>query len=202
MEIIRIDSYDDPRFPKHILYMHGAFLVDNIPTYFEIRSDDTAVLYNAPADSGELIDTFRFYAPHITRFINPHGRIICTFTEKTILTLPLTAIQPSQFYVDQRKLDAIAQFIRNPSDNIIQVMRHGERYISLDGHTRLFYAVQNGWDTVRAVEETADSYIFSFVEETIKRHIHEPKDMLLLDHSAYEIRWNHFCDTFFANMGE
>ena len=48
-------------------------------------------------------------------------------------------------------------------------MRHGERYISLDGHTRLFYAVQNGWDTVRAVEETADSYIFSFVEEAIKR---------------------------------
>ena len=31
MEIQRIDSYTDPRFPQEVLYQHGAFLVDGAP---------------------------------------------------------------------------------------------------------------------------------------------------------------------------
>ena len=118
--------------------------------------------------------------------------------DKTIFRVPLSAIQPSQFFVDSEKLTAVADFMKEPSDCIIQVVRQGERYISLDGHTRLYLAVQNGWDTVRAVEEETDAYIFAFVEEAKKRHIFTPADLVPLDDVAYEREWNGYCDAFFA----
>lgn len=198
MDIERIHTYDDPRFPAHILKEHGAFLADGKPVYFEITSDRDATLYHAPEDCRELIDTFRFYAPHITRFTDPQGKAIAMLPDKTIFRVPLSAIQPSQFFVDREKLTAVADFIKEPSDCIIQVVRQGERYISLDGHTRLYLAVQNGWDTVRAVEEETDAYIFAFVEEAKKRHIFTPADLVPLDHAAYEREWNGYCDAFFA----
>ena len=64
MDIERIHTYDDPRFPAHILKEHGAFLADGKPVYFEITSDRDATLYHAPEDCRELIDTFRFSAHH------------------------------------------------------------------------------------------------------------------------------------------
>ena len=67
MDIERINTYDDPRFPAHILKEHGAFLADGKPVCFAITSARDATLYHAPEDCRELIDTFRFYAPHITR---------------------------------------------------------------------------------------------------------------------------------------
>ena len=42
MEIQRIDSYTDPRFPKEVLYQHGAFLVDGAPWTFRVISDHEA----------------------------------------------------------------------------------------------------------------------------------------------------------------
>ena len=36
MEIQRIDSYTDPRFPKEVLYQHGAFLVNGAPWTFRV----------------------------------------------------------------------------------------------------------------------------------------------------------------------
>ena len=42
MEIQRIDSYTDPRFPQEVLYQHGAFLVDGAPWSFRVISDHEA----------------------------------------------------------------------------------------------------------------------------------------------------------------
>ena len=42
MEIQRIDSYTDPRFPKEVLYQHGAFLVNGAPWTFRVISDHEA----------------------------------------------------------------------------------------------------------------------------------------------------------------
>ena len=76
-------------------------------------------------------------------------------------------------------------------------MPYNERYISLDGHTRLYYAVLNGWDAIRAVESTVDMDILGFVEEAQRREIYSPKDMELVNHNEYEEKWNRFCDEYF-----
>ena len=107
-------------------------------------------------------------------------------------------IQPSQFYVDADKVSAVSTFLRSGDDIIIQVLKDGSRYISLDGHTRLYYAVSMGWRYVRAVEEVSGDYIYGFVEEASKRNVFTPYDLPMIPHEEYEIRWNKFCDDFFS----
>nr|WP_304954903.1 hypothetical protein [uncultured Acetatifactor sp.] len=199
MTIKRIDTYQDNRFSQNVLYQHGCFLADEVPYEVEIISHSEAVIRGAdPENYPAIIEDFRFYTPHITRFYDENRCIVKEFTARQILTLQLNQIQPSQFYVDEDKIAAISSFIQEPDDIIIQVLPHQDRYISLDGHTRLYYAAMKGWQSVRAVTETADNWVYSFVEEARKRNVHTPKDLMLVSHKEYVEKWYRFCDDFFA----
>lgn len=198
LEIKRIHSYKDQRFSDKVLLQHGCFLVDDIPYEVEIISDFEAILRGAKREwYVKVIEEFRFYTPHITRFIDDCGHAIKEYPKVPLLTLFLDQIQPSQFYVDEDKLAAISTFIYQPEDIIIQVMPFEDRYISLDGHTRLYYAVMKGWDTVRAIKVVSDDYIYGFVKEAKRRSILSPKDMVLVSHEEYVEKWVRFCEDFF-----
>lgn len=199
MEIKRINTYEDDRFSKIVLLQHGCFLADEAPYEVQIISDFEAVIRGENAAVyPQIMEEFRFYTPHITKFYSADGELIKEYPDANLLTISLDQIQPSQFYVDEEKLAAVSTFIQNPHDIIIQVMPFEGRYISLDGHTRLYYAVMKGWDTVRAVVDVSNDYIYGFVEEAKRRNIHTPKDMELVSHSEYEEKWNRFCDDYFA----
>lgn len=199
MEIKRINTYEDDRFSKKVLLQHGCFLADEAPYEVQIISDFEAVIRGENAAVyPQIMEEFRFYTPHITKFYSADGELIKEYPDANLLTISLDQIQPSQFYVDEEKLAAVSTFIQNPHDIIIQVMPFEGRYISLDGHTRLYYAVMKGWDTVRAVVDVSNDYIYGFVEEAKRRNIHTPKDMELVSHSEYEEKWNRFCDDYFA----
>lgn len=201
MSITRIHSYHDERFSESALLQHGCFLVEEAPYEVEILSDDEAIVRGEdPKAYPELIEEFRFYAPHITSFFDVQGRRIKEYPRVQLLTIPLEQIQPSQFYVDEEKIAAVSSFIRKPDDIIIQVLPYQGRFISLDGHTRLYYAVMKGWNSVRAVTDRSGDYIYGFVEEALRRNIHSPRDMELVSHGAYEEKWNRFCDEYFAHM--
>ena len=199
MNIPRINSYDDERFSKRALLQHGCFLAEDAPYEVEIISNSQAIIRGVDEKAyPEVIEEFRFYAPHITRFFDEQGSLLKEYPRAQLLTISLEQIQPSQFYVDEEKIAAIESFICRPDDIIIQVLPHEGGYISLDGHTRLYYAVMKGWNSVRAVVDTAGDYIYGFVDEAQRRSIHSPKDMELLSHREYEEKWNHFCDAYFA----
>ena len=203
MNITRINSYDDERFSKKALLQHGCFLVENAPCEVEIISDSEAILRGADEKAFlEVIEEFRFYTPHITRFLDGQGEKVKEYPRVQLLTASLDQIQPSQFYVDEEKLAAVSSFIQGPNDIIIQVLPFEGRYISLDGHTRLYLAVMKGWNSVRAVMDTSGDYIYGFVEEAKRRNIHSPKDMELISHDEYEEKWHRFCDSFFAKMDQ
>ena len=121
--------------------------------------------------------SFRFYTPHITRFYDRDGKIVKDYPLVSLLTLCIDQIQPSQFYVDEDKIAAISSFIHKPQDIIIQVFPNKDRFISLDGHTRLYYAFLKGWECVRAVVESSDDWVYKFVSEAQKRGIYAPNDM-------------------------
>lgn len=203
MEIKRINSYKDERFSEKVLLQHGCFLLDETPYEVEIISDFEAVIRGGnTAAYPEIIEEFRFYTPHITRFYDRSGQVVKVCPQIELLTIPLEQIQPSQFYVDEDKIAAISTFIHKPDDIIIQVIPFEGRYISLDGHTRLYYAVMKDWNTVRAVVDVSNDYIYGFVEEAKRRNICFPKDMDLVSHNEYEEKWNRFCDEYFANTEE
>ena len=111
-------------------------------------------------------------------------------------------IQPSQFYVDEDKIEAVKTFITSPKDIIIPVMKENGKYISLDGHTRLAAAIELGYDEVIAFCTEAGDYIFDFVNEAKKRGIHTPYDLKKVPHEEYEVVWNQFGDEFFTEKNE
>lgn len=199
MKIERINTYQDSRFSQKVLYQHGAFLVDGQPWEIEITGKQEAVVRGGePGKYAEVIEEFCFYTPHITRFYDENGEIIQKLPAKERLTLSLAQIQPSQFYVDEEKLAAVGHFLCEREDIIIPVMPYCGRYISLDGHTRLYYACKQGWETVQCVLEPGGEWSVKFALEAQNRKIFTPKDLRLVTHAEYEIKWNAFCDAFFT----
>lgn len=203
MEIKRIDTYDDDRFSKLVLFQHGGFLVDGVSYEVEIISESEAVIRGVDQTVFPMvIDEFRFYAPHIVKFYDNDRNIIKVFPYKEILKIPLEQIQPSQFYVDKDKIAAISNYIHEADDIVIQVMSQPNGCISLDGHTRLYYAAMKGWEYVRAVEETSGDWVYRFVAEAQKRNVYTPRDMILVSHEEYVEKWYRFCDEMFADAEE
>ena len=199
MEVRRINTYEDNRFSEKVLLQHGCFLVDEKPYEVEIISDFEAVIRGEDkAVYPEVIEEFRFFTPHIRRFFDECRQVVKEYPLAQLLTIHIDQVQPSQFFVDEDKIAAISTFVHKPQDIIVQVLPCEGRYISLDGHTRLYYAVMKGWDCVRAVIENSDDWVYRFVAEAQKRGIHTPKDMALVSHVAYQEKWNRFCDDFFA----
>ena len=198
MEIERIDSYVDDRFSKKALLQHGAYLIDDEPYEIVIVSDNKAIVYgNKPEKYEALIEQFRYHAPHITNFVDEKGKAITNISEVEVVDIALDLIQPSQFFVDEQKLEAVSSFINKPEDVIVQVVPWEDRYISMDGHTRLFYACQNGFKSVKAVVVEMEDWVWTFVEEARNRKIHTPYDLKLLTHEEYEVQWNQYCDSIF-----
>ena len=96
MEIKRIDSYTDCRFSQVALRQHGCFLVNDVPYEVEIVCRNNAIVKGANSSIfSKVIDEFRFYAPHISRFYDEDGNIIKEFERKNIFKIDLTQIQPS-----------------------------------------------------------------------------------------------------------
>ena len=203
MNITRINSYKDDRFSQKVLLQHGCFLVEEVPYEVEIISDYEAIVRGENRELyPEVIEEFRFYTPHITRFCDDQGRTVVEYPKAQPFAVSLEEIQPSQFYVDEEKLAAVSSFIREPDDIIVQVLPFDGRYISLDGHTRLYLAVIKGWNSVRAVVDASGDYIYGFAEEAQRRNIHSPKDMELISHGEYEEKWHRFCDAYFEKMDQ
>lgn len=202
MDIKRIDEYDDGRFAKDVLFQHGAFVVDGkYPCSFRIIGENSAVVeYYDYSSVLPIIDEFRFYTQHITDFYDDKNNLIAKFPPVLQKELPLTEIQPTQFYVDEDKLNAVSTFIHSGNDVIIPVLWDNRinKYISLDGHTRMYYAYLNGWNTIRAYESCSNDSIFGFVDEAINRGITKISDIKKLSHKEYDLCWNKFCDDFFA----
>lgn len=203
MQIKRVDSYQDSRFSETTLLQHGCFLADDLPYEVEIITNSEAVVRGADCRIyHRIIEEFRYYAPHIIRYYTEDRSLIEAYPARPQFRISLDQIQPSQFYVDQDKIQAIKTFVKTPEDIVIQVLPYKGRYISLDGHTRMYYAVMNGWETVYAVEESSDAWVYTFAEEAARREIQTPGDMRLVTHEEYEIKWNQFCDSLFERAGE
>ncbi|MBQ7492557.1 MAG: hypothetical protein IJT76_08255 [Clostridia bacterium] len=144
MDIQRIDAYSDDRFSQTVLNQHGAYWIAGNPYEIEIVGRDTAIVRGAdPAAFRELIETFRFHAPHITRYLDQRGERLAEYDRVELLTVGLDGIQPSQFFVDEEKLRAVKTFVHHADDIVIQVLPWEGRFVSLDGHTRLYLA-RNG----------------------------------------------------------
>ena len=144
MDIQRINTYTDPRFPQEVLYQHGAFLVDGKPWSFRVISDHAAVVQAEALDEtvlAEAVEDFRFYAEHITAFYDEAGTCLLRLPPVERREAEIDSLQPSQFSVDREKCAAVGHFIRTSADVVVPVtaLKDGALCV-LDGHTRLYEA--------------------------------------------------------------
>ena len=109
MDIQRIDTYTDPRFPQEVLYQHGAFLADGRPWAFRVVSDHEAVVSAEDLNEAalaEAVEAFRFYAEHITAFYDEAGTCLLRLPPVARRETDIDALQPTQFSVDREKCAA------------------------------------------------------------------------------------------------
>ena len=199
-----MDSYDDDRFDREVLRQHGAYVVNGKPCSFRITGRDSAiVIWHGEGRVEPIIDDFRFYAEHITKFYNENGELIKKYPAVETFEVEIDSIQPSQFYVSRDKLSAIAAFINSGDDVVIPVLK-GEsgRYIAMDGHTRLYYANIKGYGKVRAFIAADSEMTRAFAEEAAKRGIHKISDMKEVSQDEYVEKWYAFCDDFVLKYRE
>ncbi len=197
--IKRIDSYDDDRFSNKALLSHCAFLIDGeIPCEVEIIGNNSAVIRGGAEEYyDELIEVFRFYAGHISKFYDGSDKLKKEFAPVKLFSVALSDIQPSQFYVDEEKLGAVKTFISSPEEIIIPLIVRGDRYVSEDGHTRLALAAERGWERVNGFISSGEfDELFGFADEAEKRGVFSPFDLKIIPHGEYEILWNKFCDDY------
>lgn len=198
MDITRIDTYDDNRFSQKVLNQHGAYIIEDEPYEIEIISKDSAMIRGKDISVyGELIEQFRFHAPHICRFLDTTGAVVKEYHTEEAITIKLEDIQPSQFFIDKEKLEAVKSFVNCEEDIIVQVIRWNDRFIALDGHTRIYLAKILGFSYVKAVIAETENWVWQFVGEAQKRGIFTLGDMKLLSHEDYDVKWNKFCDELF-----
>jgi len=202
--IERINEYDDIRFPREVLLEHGAFLIDDkYKCSFKITSKNTAMVeFDKEINIEEVIDEFRFYAEHITKFYDINNKIIKSFQSINIFKINIEDIQPSQFYVDKNKVESVSDFINSGDDVIVPLAKINDELVSLDGHTRLYLATKRGYKQVYGFYTQAEDYIADFVLEAKRRNVLTPYDLAILTHDEYKKKWNKFCNDFFDNLNK
>ena len=201
MRIDRINTYDDNRFSQEALYQHGCYIVDgDAPVEIKIISQTEALIKGEEAYFDEVIEEFRFNAEHITNFYDESGKLIKKFKDVEVFKLDLDKIQPIQFFIDSDKLEAVKSFVNREEDVIIPVTIREGTYASLDGHTRLYLAYSLGFKYVYVyLSETFCGFDYFFYEAR-KRNIFTAKDLTLLTHDDYTVKWDKFCDEYYMSI--
>lgn len=118
-----------------------------------------------------------------------------------VFKLDLDKIQPIQFFIDSDKLEAVKSFVNREEDVIIPVTICEDTYASLDGHTRLYLAYSLGFKYVYAYLSEIFCGFDYFFYEARKRNIFTAKDLTLLTHDEYTVRWDKFCDEYYMSIG-
>ncbi|MDE7043021.1 MAG: hypothetical protein K2P10_09495 [Oscillospiraceae bacterium] len=206
MEIQRIDSYTDPRFPQEVLYQHGAFLVDGAPWSFRVISDHEAEVAGEGLTRetlAEAAEDFRFYAQHITTFYDEAGACLLDLPPVERREVPIDSLQPSQFSVDREKCAAVGHFIWSAADVVIPVttLEDGSLCV-MDGHTRLYEAWRRGIPTAMVFEVSGWETLGDFVAEARNRGIYHIRDMALYSPQEQKEKWHDWCDAYFAAQQE
>ena len=205
MEIQRIDTYNDSRFPQEVLYQHGAFLVNGDPWAFRVISGHEAVVSApglTPAALEEVVKDFRFYASHITVFYDETGKCLLRLPPVERREVEIDSLQPSQFSVDREKCAAVRHFIHTASDVVVPVTTLVDGTLCvLDGHTRLYEAWRQGLRTAMVVDVPGWEGIAGFVREARKRNIYHIRDMALYSPQEQNEKWHDWCDAYFAAQG-
>ncbi|MCL2235515.1 MAG: hypothetical protein FWB98_03615 [Defluviitaleaceae bacterium] len=167
--------------------------------YFEIDGQEATLHANTDQYLKKATDNFLFYSGFVNVVRDDKGNKIAAGDVGQLQMLEISQIQPSQFFVSQKKLEGCRKWITRPEDVKIPVVEWKGKRVSLDGHTRLRVALDMGFTHVYTYPEEYDGYTFQFAEEAEKHGILTISHVEVIGDEEYKIKWNKYCKDFFAN---
>ena len=110
------------------------------------------------------------------------------------LMLPLSAIQPSQFYLSEKKLEQVQINALNP----LPIKRLKGKIFFTDGHSRAFIAYQSGFEEIPVYAEEDDlnwDFYYYCLQTCEEKGILTIKDLenRILPESDYRKKWLDWC---------
>jgi len=203
MNIIRADINDTDIFSKDELN-YGAccfFTEDKLYRYFfKIKGREATLFSNTEEYINQAIDEFLFYSSFVLSIKDMHGHTLITRTSSEPYLCEIAKIQPSQFFINERKLCSCKKWIKSVDDIFIPIVVKDGKNISLDGHTRMRAALDLGYSSVYVYPDDYDEIIFHFADEAVRRNVNSVADMELVTDDEYKIKWDKFCDDLFTSL--
>ena len=203
IKIIRADFNDIDIFTEIELDFGGCcfFTEDRkFKYFFEIDGQEATLFTNTNQYISQVIDEFLFYSSFITSIKDKTGHILLTKELIEPYLIDIKKIQPSQLYINEKKLESCMKWIKSSKDIFIPIVIKSGISISLDGHTRIRAAINLGLSSVYVYPDEYDDTIFYFVDEAVRRNIHSVYDIEIISDDEYKIKWNKFCDDLFASL--
>ena len=203
MEIIRAEITDTDIFNESDLVFGACcFYTEdkNCKYIFKIQGTEATLFTNTDKYKNQAIEEFIFYSGFITTIKDKDGNILLTRAPVKAYAFEISKIQPSQFYVNEKKLERCKKWIKKPEDILIPIVIKDDKVISLDGHTRLRAALDLGYTSAYVYPNEYDDTIFLFVDEAVRRGITSVSDMELVSAEEYKIKWDKFCDDLFSSL--
>ncbi|MBX9101024.1 GNAT family N-acetyltransferase [Streptococcus anginosus] len=117
------------------------------------------------------------------------------------LTLPLSAIQPSQFYLSEKKLEQVQTWFDIKDINALKplpIKRLKDKIFFTDGHSRVFIAYQAGFEEIPVYAEEDDlnwDFYYYCLQTCEEKGILTIKDLenRILPESDYRKKWLDWC---------
>ena len=203
MNITRADMNDTDIFDEHQLDFGACCFFTEDKTYkyfFEIKGHEVTLYTNSSQYIDQAIEEFLFYSSFITTIKDKDENVLLTRTAAKPYLLEISKIQPSQFFINEKKLESCKKWIKCPEDVLIPIVQKEDKTISLDGHTRMRAALDLGYASIYVYPDEYDDTIFLFVDEAVRRQIYRVSDMEIVDAKEYTQKWDKFCDNLFANL--
>lgn len=174
MEIIRDYKSDIYNLKNRLLGNCYTAIIGKTKYYFEFeinKNQAKIVFADKLSIINDIIDEFRKYDQYVNIFYTEDRSFYKAFDEKFTFKLPIEIIQPTKFFVNKDRLDAISKYLED-IDVYVPVQIINDEYVLVDGHARLLakYNEDNKMINVYMVNENKalDNLVYIAKEYNIK----------------------------------
>ena len=164
-------------------------------SYRQLRVQD---IYGFNLSSKKLFTSFGFY---------PYEETDLGHRYVLDLVLPFSEIQPSQFFLSEKKLEEIATWFDQEELKPLPVKRWKGEWFLTDGHSRAFTAYLRGRSEIPVYFDRDDinlkfySNCIRLCKEKNIKSIADLKDSILSE-EAYQTEWLDWCKKSFESMND
>ena len=151
---------------------------------FEINDKEAKVKYDSILYIKEAIKEFRKYNQQVSSFYNENRTFYQGFDPIFTFKLPIDILQPTEFFIDEQKLDTIEKYLGNET-LYVPVCIIDDEYVLLDGHARVRYLQDNYVKMVDVYLAEPKEYTQDVIYIAKENNLFKIKQMEILPHEEY-----------------